>query len=124
MSIHDDVTKLIEDLDTARATGWIFTYGQVQERLRGALAQPETPPTAAHPTAAKALEDAEMRGYERKVADIVKDAGVDAAVGRARKAAFTDAATLVLDTVLVSDLSVNGTRLKIANALQAKAESL
>ena len=32
------IQKLIEDLDTARSTGGIYTYGAVQERLRAILA--------------------------------------------------------------------------------------
>ena len=32
------IQKLIDDLDIARATGGIYTYGAVQERLRELLA--------------------------------------------------------------------------------------
>ena len=41
MTILEDVATLIEDLDRGRATGRVYTYGQVQERLR-ALAEAES----------------------------------------------------------------------------------
>jgi predicted nuclease with TOPRIM domain len=48
MNLQDQIQQLITDLDTARTDGHIYTYGQVQERLREMLS---TPAAAAHVSA-------------------------------------------------------------------------
>lgn len=34
-----EITKVIEDLDRARASGTVYTYGNIQTRLRHALSR-------------------------------------------------------------------------------------
>ena len=41
--MRKDIEQLIADLDKGRAEGDIYTYGQVQERLRAILEAPEVP---------------------------------------------------------------------------------
>lgn len=36
-SVRESIEQLVNDLDAARADGTIYTYGQIQERLRAAL---------------------------------------------------------------------------------------
>lgn len=55
--LRDMIRQLITDLDTARATGVIFTYGAVQQRLRDALSY--TVPTSAPEPVNPSREDVE-----------------------------------------------------------------
>jgi hypothetical protein len=44
-AVREEITKVIEDLDRARANGTVYTYGNIQTRLRHALSHllPSTP---------------------------------------------------------------------------------